>query len=172
MGYSYGINPATGRECLSCDGCGKVGGVSKRRCTQIVTTENGVQLPYCYPPALCADCFREEGGRKMHDVCKPFAEASNARYADMRAKLEAGDSQRAAAWGDWKENVDEGMVGFVACNVDGKQSWHQVTKATYEDIQAKDIRFLKDIEAEGHKLYAWKGGSRPTKQVVPQCNST
>lgn len=55
MGYCTRVDRTTGRESLVCDGCGRAGGVRRRRCP----------FGYCCSPALCREChLRLKHGRK------------------------------------------------------------------------------------------------------------
>jgi hypothetical protein len=93
MGY---LRDARGRLC--CGECGVAGGVRKRPCPYKVTSSRvrGTQLtlPYCSPPAYCADCYRRRGGlRGVHgEECRDGAAAMQERDDAERARLESGDS--------------------------------------------------------------------------------
>jgi hypothetical protein len=80
MGYCFDYR---GR--LVCDGCDIPGGVRKRKCPYRVTygrSNGGHTVPYCSPPALCADCYRKYGGlRGVHgERCREGAAASQAEH--------------------------------------------------------------------------------------------
>ncbi len=100
MGYIYeSIGGASGgrRGRLVCDGCGNCGGVRKRTCTFVVVgsshrTTDGQRhgLPYCPPPALCASCYKEAGGSKIHAGCRAPAAESQARYDEEQSLLDSG----------------------------------------------------------------------------------
>lgn len=90
MGYSYGRS-ASGRMALSCDNCGHVGGVSKRRCP----------VNYCTPTALCRACnatVRQNGTwAEWHVECPRM----HAEYVAQQAEKAAHpDLWARAAWSD------------------------------------------------------------------------
>lgn len=89
MGYSYGRNEK-GNYVLSCDSCGNIGGVLKRKCPH----------NYCPAPALCPSCWIERRGelKAYHEThCK----AASERYAAQRQRekdlMENGEFIRCAA---------------------------------------------------------------------------
>lgn len=110
MGYGYDMS---GRLC--CDHCDRAGGVRKRKCPYTVTDERGRALPYCPPPALCADCYAKLGG--LHGVhgeqCRAGAARNQARYNEIRRRLATGDAQVFSAWGEWHESVPAGLTGVI-----------------------------------------------------------
>lgn len=100
MGYVYGFNER-GRMVLSCDNCGEVGGVRKRRCP----------VNYCPAPALCSGCWRSlkaDGSvARWHADCP----AASARYrAEIAAREAEPDRWVRSARGDWAPDVPAGMV--------------------------------------------------------------
>jgi hypothetical protein len=131
MGYGFGYSNS-GRMALSCDSCGKVGGVRKRKCPYKVS-HDGYQLPYCPAPALCSDCYKSHGGlRGVHgDACKQGAAASQAEEDAKQAKLAAGDMQPVSAWGDWQEGVPAGMVGVLYRGLNDA-AYYLLPKEAYE----------------------------------------
>lgn len=111
MGYSYDrLNR------LCCDHCGVSGGVRKRTCPRKVLTDSlrGPRrwLSYCYPPALCGDCYRQAGGSAIHNQCAEGAAASQVKYDEIEALLDAGEALSVAAWGQ-HDDVPAGMVGLL-----------------------------------------------------------
>lgn len=142
MGYSYDMNNR-----LCCDGCSRSGGVRKRKCPHMVLTDSSrgprIEIHYCYPPALCDDCYRSRGGlRGVHGQhCADGAAASQAEYDADQAKLDAGDLMVLAAWGDWQDKVPEGMVG-VKFGAYGQTSAYRLAWA--ESYQPRAMRFLSD----------------------------
>lgn len=144
MGYEYGRS-ASGRMTLSCDGCGTVGGVRKRTCPFKVFSSGlrsgGVRqgVSYCYPPALCAVCFKGEGGSKgIHVNCDAGARVSQARDDEERRRLEAGESHVTSAFGSWHETVPSGFAGVVFAGLDGNEV--NVLIAVEEYHQRSDVK--------------------------------
>jgi hypothetical protein len=144
MGYSYGYNPRprTGKyNLLSCDGCGLTTAdgataVRKRTCTFKVPFRdylgNLALLPYCPPPALCADCFAKHGkGKGIHGRCAEGAADSTARFHEDEASYAAGDSKVFTAYGDWKDEVPSGycLVGFK--DKDGNETYRLIATDDY-----------------------------------------
>jgi hypothetical protein len=116
MGYGYGWTE-TGRMALACDNCGTVGGVRKRTCPYEVTSSSHrssgrYSMPYCPAPALCAGCYKANGGlRGVHgQSCAEGAASMQATEDAVEAALDAGDLLVAAAWGDWAEGVEPRYV--------------------------------------------------------------
>lgn len=118
MGYSYGYNER-GNLVLACDHCGEVGGVRKRTCPEKVTGDSlrtsGGRRPtfaYCYPPALCGECYKTLGGKNgVHgERCKQGAAKAQAEYDAIEEALDAGEMFVVAAYGDWHRDVAEGYV--------------------------------------------------------------
>lgn len=154
MGYSYGMNPATGRyTMLVCDSCGKtkadgVGVVRKRTCPFRVSYPNNTSLPYCYPAALCSGCYAKNKST-LHATCKDSAERETARHAAVHAKLVAGDMVVKSAFGDWHPSVPKGMTGVMfrgpedlpVMNASTKNAFRLVPAGSY-DPGAK--QFLSD----------------------------
>lgn len=112
MGYSYAI----GSNALCCDSCGRTGGVRKRSCTAYVLTDSlrsaRQRLRYCKPAALCVECYRGEGGVKMHGRCHAEVMSVQAEYDRIEAALDTGESFVVAAFGkaDW---VPAGRTGLI-----------------------------------------------------------
>ena len=134
MGYSYGRN-ARGNWVLSCDGCGTVGDVRKRTCPHKVTGDSlrgpRYAMSYCPAPALCAGCFKREGGtRGLHARCAEPARKSQAEYDAKQARIDAGELFVLAAWGDWQAGVPGGMCGVKFGGRDG-EAWHLVPAGDY-----------------------------------------
>jgi hypothetical protein len=128
MGY---IHDEQGR--LVCDNCGIAGGVSKRTCPHKVTNENGRVLSYCYPAALCSQCYRKLGGAKgVHGTCAEGAARRQAEYDAVRAKLATGELQVCSAYGDWHEAVPEGLVGVCFIGASNETYYVLVRKADYD----------------------------------------
>jgi hypothetical protein len=107
MGYCYDMR---GRIC--CDACGDSGQTRKRTCPHKVSYPNGGSLPYCPAPALCSACY-EKHKATLHQDCKEGAAKSTARYAAEAARVQSGDPQVKAAFGDWHEKVPKGFVGVL-----------------------------------------------------------
>lgn len=114
MGYCYDMSNR-----LCCDRCGQSGGVRKRTCKYTVLgdsirTPGGTRhrMNYCYPPALCASCYKAMGGlRGIHgDDCRDGAAKSTAEADAIEALLDAGELFVVSASGDWAEGVPAGMV--------------------------------------------------------------
>ena len=121
MGYGYGYNPQTGRQMLACDGCGQIGGVRKRKCPHLVFWPSETRgLPYCQAPALCAGCFKQEGGSKaIHAGCEAPAKAAQDQHDADHTRLVNGDAKVSARWGSWHDEVPEGKVGCLYTNAKG-----------------------------------------------------
>lgn len=132
MGYSRDYR---GRLC--CDRCGQGGGARKRTCPHTVLTDSTrgprARLAYCYPPALCGPCYKAEGGlRGIHGQrCADGAATSQAEYDATEARLDAGEFQVLAAWGDWQDGVPEGRCGVLFGGRDG-QVWKLVADGEYD----------------------------------------
>jgi hypothetical protein len=89
---------------LSCDACGHVGGVRKRRCP----------VGYCPAPALCGACnakFRQDGSwARAHAECPRL----HAEYVAEEAEKAAHPEQWArSAFGDWHPDTPKGMVRVI-----------------------------------------------------------
>jgi hypothetical protein len=110
MGYCY-----TNAGALCCDRCDRSGGVRKRTCPHKVGG-----LPYCYPMALCQECY-EAVKDKLHVNCKERAAARQAEEDAKLTTLKTGAFERGAAWGDWHEMVPKGMVGVVFRDINRKE---------------------------------------------------
>ena len=124
MGYCFDY-----RHRLCCDGCGKAGGVRKRKCAYRVRAsvlDGGYSIPYCSPPALCSDCYKKHGGlRGVHgDRCRDGAAASQAeadaddkRHAEgdlkLRSALRQGDKVLLKFDGEIAVLVDDYEYGKV-----------------------------------------------------------
>lgn len=121
MGYLYSRSGG-----LVCDSCGDSKGVRKRKCPHTVSG-----LPYCSPPALCSDCYKQEGGIRIHDKCKEPAAASQREDDEIAAQLAAGAFQRSTAWGDWRANVPEGLVGVKFVGSGGNEEYYLLPDETY-----------------------------------------
>lgn len=144
MGYSYG-RTARGGQGLACDGCGKVGGVRKRTCPHSVLWDSlrdssGQRHPvsYCYPPALCSDCFKARGGgAKVHADCKAAAAAQTAKHDAIEAALDAGElfvvSAEGSRRGKYGNDVPEGqvLVTFVGRGYQPQQQY-LIPDASYD----------------------------------------
>ncbi|QSM01191.1 hypothetical protein SEA_NANOSMITE_167 [Mycobacterium phage Nanosmite] len=124
MGYSFDY---AGR--LACDGCGKTSAdgvrVMRRRCPHKVLSDTlrcarRIAMDYCPAPALCGDCYRSHGGKKLHDVCAEPAKAAQAEYDAIEAALDAGEMFVIAAYGSWHDNVPAGKVGVLFSGRDGQ----------------------------------------------------
>lgn len=140
MGYSYDM---AGR--LACDSCGRTGGVRKRTCPHKVTDETGHALPYCYPAALCGECYRKHGGAAaLHKDCAAGAAASQARYDKLRERLAAGEAQIMCAWGDWHETVPSGLVGV--CFMGADKVPHYVLVRDYDQYEKRYLSDYPDAE--------------------------
>lgn len=92
MGYSYDQQRR-----LACDRCGSGGHTRKRKCPYTVTSSaahGGDTLPYCSPPALCPDCYRQEGGlRGVHgERCREGAANLQREEDAIQARLDKGDA--------------------------------------------------------------------------------
>jgi hypothetical protein len=107
VGYSYSFD---GKLC--CDACGKSGGVRKRTCPYRVNYADGGSLPYCYPAALCGECYRQRRAT-LHTDCGDGAAKRTAAEADRAARLAAGDLEVRAAFGSWHQTVPDGFVGVL-----------------------------------------------------------
>ena len=152
MGYSYGRS-ASGRMALSCDHCGVVGGVRKRRCPFKVSDSGlrskGVRhtVSYCPAPAYCDKCFSANGKTKgIHEFCEAPAKAAQAKYDAERAKLEAGELHVVSAFGDWCASVALGYVGVVFSSLWGTEVFAQVEEGEYSASQKpwlSDYEFVK-----------------------------
>lgn len=108
MGYCYS---SAGQ--LVCDECGKPG-ARKRLCPLRAGRR------YCPAPALCRDCYRAAGGRRIHDRCAPLAAEVQRRLVERQQRLAAGDFERRVGYGSWCPTVPSGMVGGVFSNGAGQ----------------------------------------------------
>jgi len=109
---------------LSCDGCGTIGGVRKRKCVFMVTYIDGSRLHYCQAPALCSECFAREGGaRGVHARCEEGAAASQRNYDLERQRLEVGDARIASRFGSWHDLVPVGLVGAIYRDRQGQETY-------------------------------------------------
>lgn len=131
MGYSYGVNPETGRMALACDSCGRVGQVRRRPCPHLVVDEYGQRLPYCPAPALCPSCYAARRAT-LHAACAEPARRSSAEYAARRGRIAAGDLPVCAAFGD-APGVPEGwtLVLFGLAQPLAGEHWRIVPSAEY-----------------------------------------
>jgi len=156
MGYSYGRS-ASGRMALSCDHCGQVGGVRKRKCPFKVMDSGlrtkGVRyaLSYCPAPAYCAKCFSANGGSKgIHEFCQEPARKAQEKYDAERAKLEAGELHVTSAYGDWCASVSKGWVGVVFADLEGNEVFVEIAQEQYDPGKKP---WLSDYPAR----FAWSG---------------
>jgi hypothetical protein len=120
MGYVYTSNGS-----LVCDCCDATT-AKKRTCTHRVGA-----LPYCSPPALCDDCYQQQGGPRLHDRCKKPAALARARDLVRRLMLEAGHFERCTAWGDWHESVPTGKVGVRFVGAGGQEEYRLLPEDSY-----------------------------------------
>ena len=158
MGYSYG-QTASGRWALSCDGCGKVGGVRKRTCPHKVVYAEGYSLPYCPPPALCNACYTKHKAT-LHKDCAAGAATCNARETARAAALTSGALEVRTAWGDWHETVPKGFVGVRFVGTGGTTTFRLVPAGEYEPGVR---RYLHDYP----NAQPWADpDTRPTKAVT------
>ncbi len=133
MGYCY-----DNRGRLACDNCSATRGVKKNICPETVLTDSlrttrpglRLEIPYCYPPALCARC-EEKLADTIHAPCKEHAAASQATSDAVEALLEDGAYLRTAAWGDWHAHVPEGRVGVSFRNLRGQAAYYHVDPTEY-----------------------------------------
>jgi hypothetical protein len=116
MGYGYGYS-SNGRQALACDSCGRSeGDTRKRTCPRTVLTDStrsaGRQrISYCYPPALCPNCWVKEGRTAgVHGDCAQAAAKSTARYDQIEARFRRGDGYVVSAAGSWADDVPDGSV--------------------------------------------------------------
>lgn len=161
MGHSY---DKQGRLC--CDGCGNSGGVRARKCRYLISRD-GYKLPYCYPPDLCAACFKKHGGtRGIHgDKCKEGAARMQAQEDARQARLQAGEWEVRSAFGSggalisgWPE-VPEDYTGVVFRNAKGEEVNALVPRDSYNPGTK---RYLSDYP----EAQRWHGAVLPaTKQV-------
>ena len=135
MGYSYGKN-FRGRTVLSCDSCGNVGGVLKRKCP----------FHYCPAPALCPSCWIKRRGelREYHEKNCKF---SSKRYAEQRRResnlIEGGEFVRCAALGF----DDRVKVIFRGKNNEEKAFF--MSSETYRAIPLLETALVSDFERFG-----------------------
>lgn len=110
MGYAYGRNAATGRYMLSCDGCGTMGGVKKRKCP----------VNYDPAPALCQACLVKEGGiKKIHAGCREKSATYHAKREAFR-NAHINDYVTLAAWGGSQDVVIEERAGMTFHVLEGQ----------------------------------------------------
>jgi hypothetical protein len=127
MGYSYCAR--SGR--LACDACGDTSGTTRKRtCPHKVHYADGGSLPYCYPSALCRDCYAKHKAT-LHDDCKAGADARNQQEQRRAARLVAGDYEVKNAYGSWHKTVPDGMVGVRFVNRAGAEVYRLVPDAIY-----------------------------------------
>ena len=124
MGYSY--DKRTGR--LVCDDCGHDGGVRKRKCVYLIHgydnyRKQSYSVPYCPPPALCADCYKRAGGAQgIHgDSCKTGAARAQQDADERHRKLAAGAYLLTSASGDWADSVPPQCARAWFRNQDGHE---------------------------------------------------
>lgn len=131
MGYCYGLT-SSGRYALACDACGAVGGVRKRTCPHKVHYAEGGSLPYCYPSALCASCYKTRKAT-LHVGCPEGAAKRTAEEIAKREKFAAGDKEVRSAFGDWHKAVPSGMVAVVFSGLDrSNEEWRLIPSEEYE----------------------------------------
>ena len=117
MGYSYG-RTASGAMALSCDNCGHVGGVRRRRCPHTVLADSRRgsrhELRFCPSPALCADCFTKLSGTGgVHAECAEGTRRAQEDYDAIERALDEGESFAISAYGDYHLAVPASMVGMT-----------------------------------------------------------
>lgn len=144
MGHCYNRDGA-----ILCDGCGSSAGVKKRKCPEIVDG-----LPWCTPHALCEACFEKCGGTKgLHAKCKEPAEYSRQKSKADAARIEAGDSLLATAWGDWHGLVSHGKVGLRFVGKGGVETFLLVSKEDHDAIRKQGKLFMSDFQAVAEPWY-------------------
>jgi len=149
MGYGYGRNGA-----LACDDCGDTGNVRKRRCPAKVTADSGRTpgghrpvMDYCPAPALCQTCLTKRGGNTtMHRNAGCFEAAAKcqAEYDATQVRLDAGELQLHAGYGDWDSRVPEGMTGALFGN--GTREAFYVMPKAYYGGSGEPGKFLGDYD--------------------------
>jgi len=126
MGYSYDMS---GR--LACDACGSTGKTRKRTCPHKVHYAGGGSLPYCYPSALCADCYATRKAT-LHAGCAERAAARTADEAAKHARLVAGELEVASAFGTWHATVPEGWVGVIFRGTAANEAYRLIAADHYD----------------------------------------
>lgn len=147
MGYTYG-RTASGRMALACDNCGAVGGVCRRTCPHKVLGDSmravsgkRYAMPYCPAPALCGPCLSKLGGlHQLHRDCAAGAARAQAEYDETQRRLDAGEYQVVAAYGDWHELVPEGMVGVIFGGRDWGETRNEIAVLVPKDAYAPSSR--------------------------------
>ena len=95
MSYSFDSH---GRLC--CDNCGNAGGVRKRTCPHRVLTDSlrgpRAPLPYCYPPALCPQCWHKIGGAQLHADWREGAAQGETQHDATESLLDTGKALSSA----------------------------------------------------------------------------
>lgn len=130
MGYSY-TQSSSGRWALSCDACGKGGGVRKRTCPHKVHYPEGYALPYCYPAALCNACYATRK-TTLHADCREGAAKRNEQETARAARLAAGELEVRSAYGDWHERVPAGFVGVRFEGTGDTEAFRLMLNAEYQ----------------------------------------
>jgi hypothetical protein len=120
MGYGYAWSDNSTRQVRVCDQCGKPGGTRLRKCPRMVL-QSGLRsgmrrykIHYCRPASVCDPCYKAIGGAKvLHADCAAGAARHQAEEDAIAAALEAGERFAVCAYGDWKEDVPDGMAGVA-----------------------------------------------------------
>lgn len=157
MGYSF--DGKTGRLC--CDSCGASNGKTRKRtCPYKVQYFDGTcSLPYCYPSALCPDCYATHKAT-LHRGCQEGAakRTEENRISAERAKT---DYKVRTAWGDWHETVPAGFVGVCFQGATG-QIYKLIPYAHYNDSTGLRKLWLSEYP----EVHPWIDPDLPrTKQV-------
>lgn len=139
MGYSYAKGGG-----VCCDSCGGTP-ARKRTCPHKVIGSTfrmrpavRSALPYCQAPALCSTCYQREKAT-LHADCKEGAERAQRAADKEQCRIDAGEFLRAAAWGDWHEQVPAGKVGVLFVNQDKEERFYLVPSAEYRGGGAPTI---------------------------------
>jgi hypothetical protein len=126
MGFSYSVNPRTGRQLLCCDYCGSTG-ARKHRCP----------YGYCPSTAMCPSCLSKHGnGKDKHPNCDQLHREYVAQQAE-RAANPAGFV--GCAYGKWCTGTDDVLV--CACD---QESYYLVPATIYEQRSTHNIPITSD----------------------------
>jgi hypothetical protein len=144
MGYAYGQS-ASGRWALSCDNCGKAEGTTRKRtCPRKMLAPSTrsakrYEVHYCYPPALCPECWVRLGrAAGVHADCAQGAARTQAVYDEVERRFQAGEGYLISASGDWADDVPEGMTKVTfAFPPSGITGWREYLMPADEYVMAK-----------------------------------
>jgi len=153
MGFVYAVNPATGKECLCCDFCGKWKGDIGIQWVKKIRCPHG----WCQSYATCSECYKKKMHKKANDYhrdCKVQSDEYAKQEAKKRELLDSGRFVRCAALahdGEWVKVLFRGLVGERAFFMK-RETYNAIPllePATYENF----AEFGNIYEASNTDLY-------------------